>query len=363
MDEANELRGSLQLIGTVKSVIFQNEENGYTVLRLDVGGDEPVTVVGCLPFAAPGEGLTVEGAWERHPSHGEQFKASSAMRSLPVGEKHIYEYLASGAVRGIGPATAAVLVNRFGSRTLEILSDSPEKLAEIKGISARRARDISETFRRQTGMRLLMEFLAANGLKPEYAMRLYKLYGDGALELVKSNPYVIASDRIGGQFDEADALALSLGFEEDSPPRIAAALIFEMVHNLNNGHSFLPREKLVAATAQLIGVEAEAAEECLDVLADEGEIVQEVVAGVHRTPFRPRKTWTSVSRSWNERPACAMPRSRRRPSASPASGGCSPSPAAPAPAKRRSFRPYCACTTICSSTAFSPRLPAAPPSA
>ena len=178
MDEANELRGSLQLIGTVKSVIFQNEENGYTVLRLDVGGDEPVTVVGCLPFAAPGEGLTVEGAWERHPSHGEQFKASSAMRSLPVGEKHIYEYLASGAVRGIGPATAAVLVNRFGSRTLEILSDSPEKLAEIKGISARRARDISETFRRQTGMRLLMEFLAANGLKPEYAMRLYKLYGD-----------------------------------------------------------------------------------------------------------------------------------------------------------------------------------------
>ena len=130
MDEANELRSSLQLIGTVKSVIFQNEENGYTVLRLDVGGDEPVTVVGCLPFAAPGEGLTVEGAWERHPSHGEQFKASSAMRSLPVGEKHIYEYLASGAVRGIGPATAAVLVNRFGSRTLEILSDSPEKLAE-----------------------------------------------------------------------------------------------------------------------------------------------------------------------------------------------------------------------------------------
>lgn len=286
MDEANELRGSLQLIGTVKSVIFQNEENGYTVLRLDVGGDEPVTVVGCLPFAAPGEGLTVEGAWERHPSHGEQFKASSAMRSLPVGEKHIYEYLASGAVRGIGPATAAVLVNRFGSRTLEILSDSPEKLAEIKGISARRARDISETFRRQTGMRLLMEFLAANGLKPEYAMRLYKLYGDGALELVKSNPYVIASDRIGGQFDEADALALSLGFEEDSPPRIAAALIFEMVHNLNNGHSFLPREKLVAATAQLIGVETEAAEECLDVLADEGEIVQEVVAGVNAVYLR-----------------------------------------------------------------------------
>ena len=147
-------------------MIFQNEENGYTVLRLDVGGDEPVTVVGCLPFAAPGEGLTVEGAWERHPSHGEQFKASSAMRSLPVGEKHIYEYLASGAVRGIGPATAAVLVNRFGSRTLEILSDSPEKARRDQRASARRARDISETFRRQTGMRLLMEFLPRTASSP-----------------------------------------------------------------------------------------------------------------------------------------------------------------------------------------------------
>ena len=133
MDEANELRGSLQLIGTVKSVIFQNEENGYTVLRLDVGGDEPVTVVGCLPFAAPGEGLTVEGAWERHPSHGEQFKASSAMRSLPVGEKHIYEYLASGAVRGIGPATAAVLVNRFGSHTRKARRDQGHQRAPRAG--------------------------------------------------------------------------------------------------------------------------------------------------------------------------------------------------------------------------------------
>ena len=270
----------IQLVGTVKNLIFQNEENGYTVLRLDVGGDEPITVVGCLPFAAPGEGLTVEGVWERHPSHGEQFKASAARRSLPVGERHIYEYLASGVVKGVGPATAALLVNTFGSKTLEVLSDSPDKLSEVKGISARKAREISETFRRQTGMRQLMEFLSANGLKPEYAMRLYKLYGDSAMELLRANPYLISSDRIGGHFDEADALALSLGFEEDSPQRIAAALVYEMKYNLNNGHSFLPREKLVAATAQLIGVDEEAAEECMDVLADEGEVVIQPVANV-----------------------------------------------------------------------------------
>lgn len=279
MDE-NVIQNRIEITGTVKSLIFQNEENGYTVLRLDVGGDEAITVVGCLPFAAPGEGLTVAGEWERHPSHGEQFKAAAARRSLPVGEKHIFEYLASGVVKGIGPATASLLVNRFGSRTLEVLGDEPEKLTEIRGISSRRAREICEIFRRQTGMRLLMEFLSANGLKPDYAMRLYKVYGDAAMEMVKSNPYLIASDRIGGNFDEADALALSLGFEEDSPQRIAAATIFEMVYNLNNGHSFLPREKLISATAQLIGVDAESVEECLDVLIDEEEVVQQPVANV-----------------------------------------------------------------------------------
>ncbi len=279
MDEGFTSAETAELIGTVQNVIFQNQENGYTVLRLDVGGDD-VIVVGCLPFAAPGEGLAVTGAWERHPSHGEQFKAASARRTLPSGERHIYEYLASGVVKGVGPATAALLVNAFGARTLDVLSDDPDKLSEIKGISAKKAREISETFRRQTGMRQLMEFLSANALKPEYAMRLYRLYGDGALELVRANPYLIASDRVGGQFAEADSLALSLGFEEDSPQRISAALVFEMKYNLNNGHSFLPREKLTAATAQLVGVEQEAAEECLDVLSDEGEVVIEPVANV-----------------------------------------------------------------------------------
>ena len=241
MDEVLRPDDRVRIVGTVKNLIFQNQENGYTVLRLDVGGDEPVVVVGCMPFAAPGEGLTVDGVWERHPSHGEQFKASSARRSLPVGEHHIYEYLASGAVKGVGPATAALLVDAFGAKTLEVLAEEPERLAGVKGISLRKAREISETYRAQAGMRRLMEFLSANGLRPEYAMRLYRLYGDAAMEMVRANPYLIAAERVGGGFDEADALALSLGFEEDSPQRIAAALIYEIRYNLNNGHSFLPR--------------------------------------------------------------------------------------------------------------------------
>ena len=280
MDEVLRPDDRVRIVGTVKNLIFQNQENGYTVLRLDVGGDEPVVVVGCMPFAAPGEGLTVDGVWERHPSHGEQFKASSARRSLPVGEHRIYEYLACGAVKGVGPATAALLVDAFGAKTLEVLAEEPERLAGVKGISLRKAREISETYRAQAGMRRLMEFLSANGLRPAYAMRLYRLYGDAAMEMVRANPYLIAAERVGGGFDEADALALSLGFEEDSPQRIAAALIYEIRYNLNNGHSFLPREKLTAATAQLIGVDADTADECLDVLEDEGEVVIEPVANV-----------------------------------------------------------------------------------
>ena len=156
MDERDEQQ-YIEISGTVKGVIFQNEENGYTVLRLDVGGEEPVTVVGCLPFAASGEGLTAEGSWERHPSHGTQFKAVFAQRRLPVGERAIYAYLASGAVKGIGAATATLMVDKFGARTLEVLSETPEKLTEIKGITSRKARAFSEAFRRQAGIRTVNE--------------------------------------------------------------------------------------------------------------------------------------------------------------------------------------------------------------
>ncbi len=285
MDEREE-QNLIEIAGTVKSVIFQNEENGYTVLRLDVGGDAPVTVVGCLPFASPGEGLSAVGVWEKHPSHGEQFKARTAVRSLPAGEAQIYDYLASGAVKGIGAALATLILDKFGARALEVLGEQPEKLAEIRGITPRKARAFSETFRRQAGIRALMEFLSANALKPEYAMRLYRVYGDAALETVRGNPYLLASERIGGLFSEADELALALGFEEDSPERISAALIHEMRYNLLNGHSFLPREKLVAAAAQLIGVGAEAADECLDMLEESEDVVLCPVAGVNAVYLR-----------------------------------------------------------------------------
>lgn len=266
--------------GQVASVIYFNDENGYTVLRLAVDDGSQAIVVGCIPMAAPGESLTAWGTWTRHPAHGEQFKTEYTERTMPIGADAIYDYLSSRVIKGIGPATAALIVSKFGDESLKILRDHPEKLATLRGISAKKAEEMSETFRRQTGMRTLMEFLGSAGLAPILALRLYRYYGDDALEVVQDNPYILASVQIGATFAEADALALSQGMEGDSPQRIAAAILFELRHNADNGHCFLPVNKLTTATAQLIEIEPEQVQEGLDMLLDSGEVVQEPVANV-----------------------------------------------------------------------------------
>lgn len=260
------------------SVIYYNDENGYTVLRLNVDDGSSAVVVGCIPMAVPGESLTAWGTWGRHPSHGEQFKAQHTERTMPSGAAAIFDYLSSRTIKGIGPATAAAIVAQFGDDSLNVIRDHPEKLAAMKGIGRKKAEEISAAFRQQAGMRMLMEFLGSAELPPILALRLYRYYGDEALEQVKENPYILSSVQIGASFAQADALALTQGIDSDAPERIAAALLFELRHNADNGHCFLPAEKLTAATAQLIGVAAEQIQEGLDILLDSGEVIREQVA-------------------------------------------------------------------------------------
>lgn len=260
------------------SVIYYNDENGYAVLRLNVDDGSSAIVVGCIPMAVPGESLTAWGTWGRHPSHGEQFKAQYTERVMPSGASAIFDYLSSRTVKGIGPATAAAIVAQFGDDALNVIRDHPEKLAAMKGIGRKKAEEISAAFRRQTDMRMLMEFLGNAELPPILALRLYRYYGDEALEQVKENPYILSTVRIGASFAQADALALTQGIEADAPERIAAALLFELRHNADNGHCFLPADKLTAATAQLIGVEPGQIQEGLDILLDSGEVIREPVA-------------------------------------------------------------------------------------
>lgn len=276
MENETELQ---ELSGTVDSVIYKNEENGYTVLRLNDENGERVTVVGCFPFAAAGETMIISGSWTTHSTHGRQFKAEFAQRLLPTTANAIYQFLAGGAVKGVGPATASLIVNRFGENSLDVLVNSWQELASIKGISSAKAQQISKSFRQQTGIRMLMEFVCSFGLRPILALRMYKYYGDEAIQLLRENPYILVSDSIGGSFAEADAMALELGVAGNSKNRIGAAALFELVHNTGNGHCFIPREKLALVTAQLIDVEPEEVNACIDELIETGQLKYEEIAG------------------------------------------------------------------------------------
>lgn len=265
--------------GTVQAVVFRNEENGYTVLRMNTGERGEITAVGCMPGAAPGEGLTVHGAWVRHSSFGEQFKAEAVERRMPRGEKAVFDYLASGAVRGVGAATARRMVDEFGEDALTVLEETPERLTRIRGITRKKALAMGEAFRLQMGMRRLLDFFTAHDLPLRFAMPLYRRFGNRALEALRQNPYLLLEGEEPVTFGAADGLALSLGLEGDSPRRIEAGLLFELGHNLNNGHTFLPRRKLLGATEQLLSADGEAISGGLEKLIDRGELVQEEIAG------------------------------------------------------------------------------------
>ena len=266
--------------GAVQSLIFQNEDNGYTVLSLLTNDGELVTVVGCIPCAAPGERMTVTGVWTTHPSYGPQFAAESVERRMPQTEEDIAAYLASGILKGIGPATARRLVDRFGADTLAVIEEEPERLQTVKGITAKKAMELSAAFRELTGLKRVMEFLARYELPVPLAMQLYRAYGAQALPRLKEDPYLLTGQAYGVAFSTMDEIALSMGFDGDSPCRVEAALTYELSHNLNNGHVFLPRDKLLFASAQLIGGNPDALETALDGLLARGVIVQEPVAGV-----------------------------------------------------------------------------------
>lgn len=275
-----EERGTAELQGRIDSVIYRSDESGYAVIRLDTDEEDTVTVVGCIPCACPGESLYAVGSWVTHAAHGRQFKVESCSRRLPDTAESIYDYLCSGCIKGIGPATASLIVNRFSANSLNIIENYPERIAEIKGISLQKANEMSAAFRRDHTVRRLSELMCRHGISPIYALRLYKYHGTDAYEALCEDPYILAGESIGGNFFDADKLAVELGFDGDNISRISAAITFELLHNTNNGHCFIPRGKLVAATSQLISVEEEEVASALDTMLEEGTIISEAIGGV-----------------------------------------------------------------------------------
>ena len=267
------------LDGTVSSVVFRNEENGYTVLRLSIEEDQEITVVGIMPGAAPGEGLAVHGSWEHHGTYGRQLRAEIAERRLPVGEEAVYVYLASGAIKGVGAVTARRLVDTFGADVLTVMEENPDLLTQVQGITRKRALAMGDALRVQLTMRRLLGFLSAHNLPLQAAIPLYRRFGDGSLHAVRENPYLLTHETIGAAFSDADHLALSLGLSETNPLRLKAGLLYELSHNAENGHVFLPRRKLLPATAQLLSVLPDSLSGVLDELCSEGEVAFSQIAG------------------------------------------------------------------------------------
>ena len=265
--------------GEIETVVFRNDENGYSVLKARLDDGTPATLVGCLPTLYPGESVSAYGEWENNSTHGMQFKVSLFQQNMPFTENAIFRFLSSGALKGIGPATATQIVDRFGMQALAVIANDWERLSDIRGISMQKAQKINEEFIRHTGIQELMAYVCTYNLRPVLAMRIYRYYGPRSLELLQSNPYIIAAPHIGGRFAEADRFALDTGMEGYSPERIKAALSFELRHNMNNGHCFIPFPKLCEATAQMIGVEPGEVADCLEEEIEEGGIVCEEIGG------------------------------------------------------------------------------------
>ena len=269
------------LQGAVSAVVYQNYENGYAVLRLNLGGGQTVTVVGTIPLPAVGERLMVTGKWSTHANYGRQFEAEFLERLMPQTSVEILNYLSSRVIKGIGPRTASRIVEMFGDQTLAIMEREPERLSEVPGISREKARKIGEEFKLHVGIRQIMEFFALHHLSAELAVQVYKRYGDSTMELLYDDPYLLMDEELNASFGAVDQFAISLGVAGDDPRRVEAGTLFELSYNLTGGHCFLPEEKLIAATARLLQLESdEPVKQGIARLLEADRLVRERLAGI-----------------------------------------------------------------------------------
>ncbi len=239
------------LHGTVEDIIFQNIENGYAVFTISENETE-ITCVGIVPHLHEGENVEISGHWTVHATYGRQFQVEIYAKTVPTTQEGIEKYLASGIIKGIGAKTAKKIVEKFGENSFQIIEEQPERLAEIRGITLKKAQSIGAVFQEQHDLRQVMVFLQNFGVTPTFAMKIYKKYKQQTFDIVKNNPYRIADDIFGIGFKMADKMASSMGIPFDSPYRICAGIKFILNHALGNGHVFLPIALLIQQTEELL---------------------------------------------------------------------------------------------------------------
>jgi exodeoxyribonuclease V alpha subunit len=271
---------SEEIAGLVERVTFFNEESGFAVLRVQVRGQrELVTVLGSLPSVSAGEWLTAEGWWVRDKEHGLQFKARVLKTVPPTTGEGVERYLASGFVKGIGPVLAKKLVRRFGAEVLGVIGNNPAELESVDGIGPKRRERIARAWHEGIQVREIMLFLHSHGVSTGRAVRIFKTYGEQAIEKVRENPYTLAKDIYGIGFATADQIAQSVGIPKDSQNRAQAGIDHVLLGATSEGHCALPLEKLKAAAAKLLEAPIEAIEQALSHMLTGGALLLEEIDG------------------------------------------------------------------------------------
>lgn len=269
--------GHISVSGIVDSIIYQNEENGYTVCEIEDTEGNPVVVTGVIPYLAEGDKITAYGEWTNHPVYGRQFKAETYEKSLPAEEGEMLRYLASGAVKGIGPKTAQKIMERFGTDSFEVIEHHADWLTEIPGVTSKKAAAISENFKSISGARAVMMF-CRDFFTPQTAMKIYKKWGNAAVDKIRANPYRLCEDFWGISFARADQIAMSMGLASDSDERIIHSIIYVLRSEATrSGHTCLPIDEVVRCAADLLfdgEVDlTERVRDCLDIAASRASIV------------------------------------------------------------------------------------------
>jgi exodeoxyribonuclease V alpha subunit len=273
--------------GVLERITYANEESGYTVARVDTGrgAGDLLTVVGSLLGAQVGESLRLEGRWGSHPQYGKQFTVENYTTVLPATVQGIRRYLGSGLVKGIGPVFADRITRHFGLDTLQIIEEEPKRLIEVPGLGPKRTKKIADAWEEQKAIKEVMLFLQSVEVSTSIAVRIYKKYGDASISVVKNQPYRLASDVWGIGFLTADKIAQSVGIPHDSPERVKAGLQYALSQSTDQGHCYLPEERLIADAVKLLQVDTGLVIECLAELAAPGEdgsepgVVRERVPG------------------------------------------------------------------------------------
>ena len=260
------------LAGYVEHIIYRNADNGYTVLNL-VSGEDEITCVGVFSAIAEGENIEAQGEYTEHPTYGQQFKVASFEEKAPEDEEAIERYLGSGAIKGIGLAMAARIVRRFKEDTFRIIEEEPERLAEIKGISSRKAMEIASQVNEKRDLRQAMIFLQQYGITMNLAVKVYQAYGQDIYGIIRENPYRLADDIDGVGFRTADEIAARVGIRMDSDFRVRSGILYTLLQASGEGHTYLPETELTPRAAKLLNVTAEQVEKQYMDLAIERKII------------------------------------------------------------------------------------------